>query len=66
MRHNKPMKAAIPFHKRNSNTSAPPETLKGEEKIVELGGMFPTYAPGDGNEGRPSKNDGGDEPAPYQ
>ena len=37
------MKAAIPFHKRNNNTSVPPKTLMEEEKIVEPGGMIPTY-----------------------
>ena len=31
-RNNRHMKAAIPFHRRSSNTSAPPETLTEEEK----------------------------------
>ena len=39
------MKAAIPFHRRNRNTSAPPETLTKEEKIAGPGGMIPTYPP---------------------
>ena len=41
-----PVKAVIPFHRRNDNTLAPPETLTEEKKIVELGGMIPTYPPG--------------------
>ena len=61
------MKSALPFHRRNNNTSAPPETLTEEEKIVRLGGMIPTYPPEDGrNEGMPSKNNGGDKTTPYQ
>ena len=40
-----PMKAAIPFHRRRSNTSTPPETLTEEEKIAGLGGMILTYPP---------------------
>ena len=40
-----PMKAAIPFHRRNNNTSVPPEMLTEEEKIVGLGAMIPTYPP---------------------
>ena len=60
------MKAAIPFHRRNINTSAPPETLTEEDKIAGPGGMIPTYPPGDGrNEGMLGRNDGGDEPTPY-
>ena len=39
------MKAAIPFHKRSSNTSVPPETWTEEEKITGPGGMIPTYPP---------------------
>ena len=39
------MKAAIPLHRRNNNTSAPPEMLTEEEKIVGLGSMIPTYLP---------------------
>ena len=39
------MKAAIPFHMMNSNTSVPPETLTEEKKIVGLGGMIPIYPP---------------------
>ena len=38
-----PVKAAIPFHRRNNNTSTPPETLTEEEKIAGPGGMIPTY-----------------------
>ena len=45
-RHDRPMKVAIRFHKRNSNTSVPPETLKEEEKIAEPGSMILTYPPG--------------------
>ena len=41
-----PVKAAIPFHMRNSNTSVPLETLTEEEKIAKPGGMIPTYPPG--------------------
>ena len=37
------MKAAIPFHRRSSNTSVPLETLMKEEKAAEPGGMIPTY-----------------------
>ena len=40
-----PMKAAIPFHRRSSNTSAPPKTLTEEEKIDGPRGMIPTYPP---------------------
>ena len=39
------MKAVILFHRRNSKTSVPLETLTEEEKIAELGGMIPTYPP---------------------
>ena len=38
-----PMKVAIPFHRRSSNTSTPPETLTEEEKIIGPGSMIPTY-----------------------
>ena len=60
------MKAAIPFHRRNNNTSTPPETLTEEEKIAYQG--HDSYIPlEDGcNEGMLGKNDGGDEPTPYQ
>ena len=37
------VKAVIPFHKRNSSTSVPPETLTEEEKIPGPRGMIPTY-----------------------
>ena len=40
-----PVKAVIPFHGRNNNTSTPPETLTEEEKIVGPGGMICTYPP---------------------
>ena len=39
------MKVAIPSHRRNNNTSAPPETLTEEEKIAGPGDMIPTYPP---------------------
>ena len=39
------MKAAIPLHRRNSNTLAPPKTLTEEEKIAGPEGMIPTYLP---------------------
>ena len=37
-----PMKAAIPFNKRSSNTSETPWTSAKEEKIVRLGSITPT------------------------
>ena len=36
------MKAATTFHRMNSNTSTPPETLTEEEKIARPGSMTPT------------------------
>ena len=61
------MKAVIPFHRRSSNTSAALETLTKKEKIAGPEGMIPTFPPKDGrNEGMYGRNDGGDEPTPYQ
>ena len=39
------MEVAIPYHKRSNSTSAPPETMTEEEKIVGLEGMILMYPP---------------------
>ena len=41
MRQDRLEKAAIPIHRRSNNTSAPPETMMVEEKIVGPGGTTP-------------------------
>ena len=61
------MKAATPFHKRNSNTLAPPRDVDGGGENSGTKGHDPYIPPGEGlNEGMPGRNDGGDEPTPYQ
>ena len=45
MMNNRTMEAAIPYHGRNNNTSAPLEMMMEEEKIAGPEGMIPTYPP---------------------
>ena len=60
------MKATIQFHMRNNNTSSPRDIdEEGENSWTR--GHDPYIPLGEGrNEGMPGRNDGGDEPTPYQ
>ena len=62
-----PVTAAIPSHRRNSNTSTPPRDVNGGGENSRTRGHDPYIPPGDGrNEEMPGRNDRGDEPTPYQ